>query len=953
MCKSILITLVALMIANCSAHDDTSDKSSDGGTLTNGNAGGARESSDIDEGGVPSSSLIKCSSDTDCFPGYICLNNGLCAQKCGEDSDCESGQCLDNGVCTQKCGEDADCYPGYICLEDGVCSQKCDDDSSCNSGERCRIITSTSFADVLACIPVHQSYCRPCRRDQDCNPYEHDDAMSYCVEWENGRGSFCATPCAESQTCPDGGVCNAVNLDGEMLSLCQPAEVDSHMVCECDEEAIAERATTDCFISNEFGSCTGQLTCDASGKTECDARIPSEETCNGVDDDCDGVIDNEDATGCTHWYEDTDGDHYGSVNSRCLCAPDQSFTAENSDDCDDTQPDVNPRARERCNTTFDDNCDGQHNERDALGCTNHYIDQDGDGFGAGQAVCLCDPEEPYEVKDSGDCDDQRASVNPSAPEVCDGEDTNCDGDPDLSFGDLDQDMIADCVDPDDDGDAVPDLLDNCPRVPNSAQENSDDDGLGDVCDDDDDGDGDPDVTDCEPTNRLVFTQNTERCNGFDDNCDGEIDPVGSLDCIIYYEDTDEDGYGVVDSSECRCAPDQRYPVTDIGDCDPRDPTRYPGALETCDGVDEDCDTMIDEGLLDTDGDRTPDCRDLDDDGDTILDVDDNCPLIPNQDQLDTDHDTHGDACDLDDDDDGALDVDDCEPLNPEVHPEALEICDQVDNDCDGELDGITRPCSTECGDGESRCDDGVWGRCSSPDPIQCTDYTTCGTVTLCADQCPDAPAEVCNGLDDDCSGAADEPFECVVGSRSSQACGNCGTRTRVCSATCRWESGPCHGQGPCSPGQQTSAGCGNECQMKTCTSSCQWPSGSCSGCQGCGNVTTCYSNWCPDGYHAIGYRCNSGCGQFIDCPNSSICAPNCGESFNTCDGWCPDGYHATGYSRSNYCHNYSGTNQTGCAINTESFQSCNGCPSGYRLTGSSNRQCGDRPGNYAVNCTRL
>ena len=92
------------------------------------------------------------------------------------------------------------------------------------------------------------------------------------------------------------------------------------------------------------------------------------------------------------------------------------------------------------------------------------------------------------VTNNTDCNDANAAIHPGAAEVCNGVDDNCNGSVDEGFLDTDGDGIADCVDPDDDNDGIPDILDNCPLVPNPGQQDLDHDGIGDACDSDADGD---------------------------------------------------------------------------------------------------------------------------------------------------------------------------------------------------------------------------------------------------------------------------------------------------------------------------------------------------------------------------------------------------------------------------------------------------------------------------------
>ena len=84
-----------------------------------------------------------------------------------------------------------------------------------------------------------------------------------------------------------------------------------------------------------------------AGGDDCDDLDPTifpgaEEVCDGEDNDCDLTVDEPDAAGCSTWWEDADDDGYGSDVTQCLCGPSGDFTADNNDDCLDTDPDVNP-----------------------------------------------------------------------------------------------------------------------------------------------------------------------------------------------------------------------------------------------------------------------------------------------------------------------------------------------------------------------------------------------------------------------------------------------------------------------------------------------------------------------------------------------------------------------------------------------------------------------------------
>lgn len=162
------------------------------------------------------------------------------------------------------------------------------------------------------------------------------------------------------------------------------------------------------------------------------------ETCNQVDDNCDGITDNTPAL--FTYYPDVDGDGFGTGSGVVLCYdPGYGYTPSGGD-CDDGNDQINPQAPELCNDV-DDNCNNLVD--DGLVFSTYYIDEDFDSFGSAQTVSLCyDPGTGYATVNS-DCDDGDPSVNPSASEICDGIDNDCDGSldiNDLSYEDNDPPM---------------------------------------------------------------------------------------------------------------------------------------------------------------------------------------------------------------------------------------------------------------------------------------------------------------------------------------------------------------------------------------------------------------------------------------------------------------------------------------------------------------------------------
>jgi hypothetical protein len=104
-----------------------------------------------------------------------------------------------------------------------------------------------------------------------------------------------------------------------------------------------------------------------------------------------------------------------------------------------------------------------------------------------------------------------------------------------------------------------------------------------------------DAADCDDADAGVYPGATEHCDGVDEDCDGVADD-GAVDPSTWYADADGDGYGDAAATATACEPPSGY-GTDANDCDDADAGVYPGAAETCDGADEDCDGTVDEGLL--------------------------------------------------------------------------------------------------------------------------------------------------------------------------------------------------------------------------------------------------------------------------------------------------------------------------------------------------------------------
>jgi hypothetical protein len=190
-----------------------------------------------------------------------------------------------------------------------------------------------------------------------------------------------------------------------------------------------------CPESDKDDSATPAMDADQDGFTtddDCDDGDPevhpdAEELCDGVDNNCDGRIDEDDASDAGTWFADTDGDGWGDEASTTQACEQPSGTTATAGDCDDTDDGIHPDADEVCDGV-DNDCDGTRDEDDAVDAPSWYADDDEDGWGdPADAARSCDqPDE--RVVDATDCDDTDPAVNPSATEICgDGLDNDCDG----------------------------------------------------------------------------------------------------------------------------------------------------------------------------------------------------------------------------------------------------------------------------------------------------------------------------------------------------------------------------------------------------------------------------------------------------------------------------------------------------------------------------------------------
>ena len=256
-----------------------------------------------------------------------------------------------------------------------------------------------------------------------------------------------------------------------------------------------------------------------------------------MDNDCNGIIDNDPTDGTT-WYADADEDGFGGASFSVTACDQPNGTVDNADDCDDLQASVYPGAEEVCDGV-DQDCDAEIDE-DATDPATWYADADGDGYGdANSAAEACDAPSDH-VDNADDCDDTNPDLSPDT----------------VWYADIDGDGHG----------AENFTTTGCEQPSGYTGE----------------------ASDCDDLDATVNPLADEFCDEIDNNCDGTTDEDTALDATTWYTDGDADGFG--DETTARVACTAGSGEVDVADdCDDAEATTYPGAVEVCDdGIDQDC-----------------------------------------------------------------------------------------------------------------------------------------------------------------------------------------------------------------------------------------------------------------------------------------------------------------------------------------------------------------------------
>jgi hypothetical protein len=675
----------------------------------------------------------------------------------------DPGEAMPAAALGRACADHADCEGGW-CLHgpDGaVCTVECVD--SCPGGWACRGEPLFGSAEMTSvCVPSSGQACKSCETSDACQ------GVATCtLLGEPGEGELegrCLLPCGGLEAaCPEGFLCSPrpVAEEDEPAWICAPPS----------GEACCAEATRDveepCNIGGSAGSCDGVRTCRGEdGWGPCTGPMPVAEVCDGQDNDCDGLVDEGLSLGCSC------GDGVCSVaggEDARLCPTDCAACGDAT-----CSPGESPK------DCPEDCCRGASSA--GSGCGDGFCM----GFGCGESPESC-PADCGTACGNGACD------RGESPQICPDDCTNAvcgnhqceptDGGPEACPSDCGP-RCGDCLCDPGEG-----FLD-CPIDCGSC------------------GDGV-----CSPC--VLLAENAgcaadcpdargETCNGADDDEDGLTDEEGAFGCVRYFADGDRDGAGAALGSRCLCSAEPPFDASGADDCDDRNAAIAPEADELCDGRDNDCDGEVDEDFKEG----------------GVYATMSNCGAcgVDCDAQIQSASETR---CATD----GGFSrcvVEICSPGYFKVNEYAcLPAGDTWCQACDGDLEclGLSctalpggRYCSAPCGpdddcpegfdcaprggDGGSVClpasgscdcgpaNDGELRVCRRTNDLgSCDGHRSCDSAAgWSACSAPEPSAEVCDSLDNNCDGEADEDFKDEQGQYASDehcgACGvDCGTRT--------------------------------------------------------------------------------------------------------------------------------------------------------------------------------
>ncbi|MGC6415828.1 MAG: DUF1565 domain-containing protein [Bradymonadia bacterium] len=302
----------------CSTDDATSVPENQSDGFVPGGGGFDQSIASRDGGSVPS--ILDRGFARPSDAGDAGIAQSMYGDPCRSNADCVSGYCIASPrgfLCSQLCGDDADCA-----------------DVAGPMG--CYLVDNFGPDRFRICTPAAGNLCQPCFRDDHC-------FSGRCIE--GPVGNVCSVDCGKDDECPARSECQTEDATGQSFDV--PQCIPDIAFCDCSEDQAGE--TRACVRTAEGfdGRCFGEETCQPGmGWSGCNAPEPTAEACDGIDNDCNGAIDDGLPIGepCANENE------FGRCAGTRLCNGAEGWT------CIGPEP-----VEERCDA-LDNDCDGLSDE---------------------------------------------------------------------------------------------------------------------------------------------------------------------------------------------------------------------------------------------------------------------------------------------------------------------------------------------------------------------------------------------------------------------------------------------------------------------------------------------------------------------------------------------------------------------------------------------------------------
>ncbi|MBW2703250.1 MAG: putative metal-binding motif-containing protein [Deltaproteobacteria bacterium] len=193
---------------------------------------------------------------------------------CSQNEDCEEGHTCHLGVCRLGCSGDSDCAGNEICVS-GACLVPCSSDTACPDGEICL-----------------SGYCQPEPQQTDGGDGE-DGGGDVCVDQDNdgyGTGCILGDDCNDLNNTVHPG---AEELCDDNLDNNCDGNINENCACEPGSVQLCSSVGDPMSLAPPMRCTPGTQACvNGTWSPTCENEVgPVEETCNGIDDDCDGDVD--------------------------------------------------------------------------------------------------------------------------------------------------------------------------------------------------------------------------------------------------------------------------------------------------------------------------------------------------------------------------------------------------------------------------------------------------------------------------------------------------------------------------------------------------------------------------------------------------------------------------------------------------------------------------------------